>query len=132
MSKSTPPLTKNTIPQRGPTPNKKAPLKIPVEQAIHMLTTHITKQNNDHNAKFNDIECKLGELTEGINGCTPDVDAFVKTLQTMNAKTNDYEKRIAKLEAALSIQAPPSKKRGGTIKVEPIQLEPEEENICFS
>ena len=104
--------------------------KISIENAVKLLTDHTHKNLISKNLKFSDIEAKLGELTDSINGATPDIDAFVRTLQSMNTKIMDYEKRFTAIETALSIKAP-QKKRGGTIKMESVKLD-EEEDISFS
>lgn len=98
----------------------KQPSQVSIPQAIHFLTAEVGKLKADHRNKFADVEQKIGELTEAVHGSTPDLDAFVQTLRTMNTRCAEQTKRIEKLEAALQVSPPPKKSKSGTIKIEPI------------
>jgi hypothetical protein len=101
----------------------KAPSQVSVQQAITMLTKHVAKIQYEHKHNVRDIEQRLGEITESVNSSVPDMDSFIKPMAALHAKCTDYEKRIAKLEAALQLSAPPKKAKGGTVKIEPIETE---------
>ena len=106
------------------------PTMLTAQSAIYMLNTKIQSLEESHRAHIFAVEAKFGEQDTYVTDNIPDMDLVNRAISTINSRLRDLEgleARISALEVAGGAVVKPTKKRGGTVK-----LDLDEPGISFS